>query len=118
MAPIPPDTGRVAGIKPSSAMKMAASEGLSLFSKYERGGSKRRLELGQKIALDQPLKESEWRTIAGWHARNWGDKDPESYRDYSDGGPDARYIAAKLLGGNEAFEEAIHLVDQFNQEMV
>jgi hypothetical protein len=107
--------GRVAGIKPSPSMRQAASEGLRLFSDYQRGGTSRRLELGKEIALGQPLEEKEWRSIAGWQARNWGKEDPESLRPYPDGGPDARYIASQILGGDKAFEEAINLIPELNK---
>lgn len=115
MALNPQEGGRVAGIKPSSSMQQAASKGLNLFSEYERGGSKRRLELSKKIALGQPLEEPEWRSIAGWHARNWGEDNPESFKQYPDEGPDARFIAAQLLGGDNAYEEAVGLIPELNR---
>lgn len=109
-------SGRLAGegYPPSKQMAMAANQGIDLFSKFERGGTKRRLELGQKIARGEPLMEREWRSIASFHARNWGTDNPESLNDYPDGGPDARYIASLLLGGDSGFEEAVDLIPKLN----
>lgn len=106
---------RMAGeVKPSRAMSMAANEGLNLFNKFNRGGSKRRLELAQKISRGEPLLEREVRSLASFHARNWGTEDPEVLNEYPDGGPDARYIASLLMGGKDAFEEMTELIPGLN----
>ena len=113
--------GRLAGqkkieaIPPTSEMVDEARQGLILQGKYERGESKRRMEIAQDIAMKQPLDHDAWRSIAGYQARYYGDGEPFPREGvtYEDGGPDARFIASKLLGGRPGQEQAFEVVPDF-----
>ncbi len=107
--------GRIAGIPPTKEMQIKARQGLNLYKEYGRGESKHRLIRAKKIAEGEPLEERDWRAIAGYHARNWGDSDPLILQEYPDGGPDARYIAALLLGGDAGREESFQLIPELNR---
>jgi hypothetical protein len=107
---------RMAGemYEPSGAMAIAARGGLQLQARYGRGESKHRLIRAKKIAQQQPLSESDWRSIASFHARNYGNQDPLVLSPYPDGSPDARYIAAQLLGGSAGKEMSMDLISKLN----
>ena len=112
--------GRLAGqkreaIPPTPGMVDEARKGLALQQQFGRGESKRRMEIAQDIAMKQPLNPDQWRTIAGYQARYYGDGEPFPRKDvtYEDGGPDARYIASKLLGGRPGQEQAFEVVPDF-----
>jgi hypothetical protein len=109
--------GRVAGqfYIPTLEMSMNAKRGLSLFDRYGRGGSKRRLDLGKDIAERRAIAESDWRRIAGFHARSFGMDDPQSYTQYSDGGEDARYIASMIMGGVAGRDYSFSLIPDLNK---
>ena len=76
--------GRIAGIPPTKEMQIAAHAGLQLHDEYGRGESKHRLIRAQKIANGEPLEEKDWRAIAGWQARNWGDSNPRILQQQDD----------------------------------
>ena len=97
-------------------MAAEAARGLSLFNQYGRGGSKRRLELGRLIAEREAISEPLWRQIAGFHARSFGLEDPRSNVEYEDGGADARYIAASILGGEAGREFSMSLIPTLNKD--
>ena len=112
--------GRLAGqkresIPPTPEMVNEAREGLTLQQQFDRGESKRRMEIAQDIAMKQPLDPDQWRTIAGHQARYYGNDEPFPREDitYEDGGPDARYIASKLLGGGPGQERSFEIVPDF-----
>ncbi len=107
--------GRIAGIPPTREMRINAQQGLNLYGEFGRGESKHRLIRAHEIAKGEPLQENDWRAIAGWHARNWGDSDPQILQEYPDGGPDAKYIAAMLLGGDAGREKAFNLIPELNR---
>jgi len=109
--------GRIAGQKlypPSQGMVRAAREGLQLQQQYGRGESKHRLIRARKIAAGQPLPVKDWRAIAGFQARSFGDANPSVTNPYPDGSPDARYIASLLLGGDEGQDMAFNLIPKIN----
>lgn len=97
---------------PTEEMQSNAQEGLALQQEYGRGESKHRLIRAHKIAKGQPLTETDWRSIARYQAGYYGDEAPiqNPNVNYSDGGPDARYIASLMLGGRAGQEEAFNVV--------
>ncbi|UBF29870.1 hypothetical protein K9N68_37300 (plasmid) [Kovacikia minuta CCNUW1] len=107
--------GRIAGIPPTKQMQISARQGLQLQQEYGRGQSKRRLETAQLIAQGESLSESQWRNISSFHARYYGDSDPQQLKTYENGGPDARYIAALLMGGNGGQDKAFDLIPELNR---
>ncbi len=96
-------------------MQIEARRGLQLYEKYGRGESKHRLIRAEKIADGEPLEEKDWRAIAGWQARNWGNSDPRILQEYPDGGPDSRYIAALMLGGDAGLERSLDIIPELNR---
>ncbi len=107
--------GRIAGIPPTREMQTTARQGLNLYEQYGRGESKHRLIRAEKIASGEDLSEQDWRAIAGYHARNWGDSDPSILNEYPDGGPDAKYIASLLLGGDAGQDYSLKLIPELNR---
>jgi hypothetical protein len=108
-------TGCIARVPPTKEMQIAARQGLQLQQEYGRGESKIRMERTKEIVNGEPLDEQDWRGIASFHARYYGDSPPQQQLTRPDGGPDARYIAALLSGGKAGQETAFNLIPKLNR---